>query len=88
LGAVANEPWQVRIALDSAEVEAIVAAMLAAAPRDRWGMSEPEDDAFPVLSIEIQTESRERAYGQVRMDSQLSLREPGVLARPLLPSRP
>jgi hypothetical protein len=40
---VADEPWQVRIALDPAEVEAIVAAMFAVAPRDRWGMSEPED---------------------------------------------
>jgi hypothetical protein len=96
-------PWQVRIALDPAEVDAISVAMhvVSLVP---WELRLPriEDEGSPVLSIEIRTEKQEDAEKQAselyararqqaqRQQAQLSSRWAQVLGAlaPIFPRSP
>jgi HEPN domain-containing protein len=83
---VADQQWQVRIALDPEEAEAIVVAMLRIAPREQWAMGMPVGDAFSILSIESDAQSPEGAkaeaidlYGSAREQARLPVSEAQIL---------
>jgi hypothetical protein len=83
-----DAPWQVRIALDPAEVGAISVAMHVVLSAEQWELRLPriEDEGSPVLSIEVRTEKQEDAekraselYARAREQADLLPRDAPVL---------